>query len=431
MQESAQALRPDLENVGRISTSATVAHENNHGATPICSPINRRSCHAMTSQPKGVTTTTVPLPTRQQNGYNPQLSDVNVERMGEKYILQYGSLAGWPFRVAESLRKLGVDSRNVIFYEKDVHDLDRRLPYDEALCKPDDSTLKKLLSIPAFINRVSRECSLVHYHSANIFFREAHWLYEGPILRRAGIPMVISFGGGDARFLEEANRNNPYFYRPPNWRKDAVIKARYLSWSRNIRFAATDPEMATYAKPYFEKIYTFRQPVNLDFIQAKYPSEENKIPVVLHIPTEPLVKGTDSIVAAVERLQKKGLQFKFELVRQLTQRELHQRISECDIYVDELRCGSHGVTAVEAMAAGKPTITYIRPDLIDSYPAELPLVNANPDTIEKTLEELILDPARRHAIGVASRQYVEKYHDANVVALDLLDMYDEIGRSHR
>ncbi|KKB08887.1 hypothetical protein VE26_02220 [Devosia chinhatensis] len=169
--------------------------------------------------------------------------------------------------------------------------------------------------------------------------------------------------------------------------------------------------------------------MNLDLIQAKYPDEEAKIPVVLHIPTEPLVKGTEYLVAAVERLQKKGLQFKFELVRQLTQQQMYERISECDIYVDELRCGSHGVTAVETMAAGKPTITYIRPDLIDSYPPELPLVNANPDTIEKTLEELILDPQRRRSIGVASRKYVEKYHDADIVAAELLEMYNEIGRS--
>ena len=356
-------------------------------------------------------------PLKSNPGYDP----------GNKYVLQYGSLAGWPHLIAETLRKLGVPSRNVIFYEKDVHDLNRRLSYDEALCRPSDSTLSKALSIPAFIHRVSRECSLVHYHSSNIFFREAHWLYEGPILRRAGIPMVISFGGGDARFLAEANRLNPYFYRPSNWRKDAVIKARYLSWSRNIRFAATDPEMATYAEKYFEKVFVFRQPVNLDVIQAKFPSEENVEPVILHIPTEPLVKGTDSIISAVERLQKKGLKFKFELVRRLTQKEMHKRISDCDIYVDELRCGSHGVTAVEAMAAGKPTITYIRPDLVERYPFDMPLISANPDTIEVTLEELILDPRRRHSIGAASRRYVEKYHDSRLVALELINMYAEIS----
>ena len=345
-----------------------------------------------------------------------------------KYILQYGNLAGWPYLVAKSLRKLGVPSRNAIFHEKDVHDLWRELPYDEALCAPSDSRLSKALAIPRFIHRVARECSLVHYHSSNIFFREAHFLYEGPVLRRAGIPMVISFGGGDARFIKEARRHNPYFYRPPNWRKDALIKARYLSWSRNIRFAATDPEMVTYAEPYFEKVFTFRQPVNLEVIHACFPSEANNEPVVLHIPTEPVVKGTEYITTAVERLQKKGLKFKFELVRQLTQKEMHNRILNCDIYVDELLCGAHGVTAVEAMAAGKPTITYIRPDLVDKYPPDMPLVNANPDTIEAVLEELIIDARRRHLIGVSSRQYIEKYHDSTLVAQGLVDMYAEISR---
>lgn len=346
--------------------------------------------------------------------------------MQDKYILQYGSLAGWPYKVAHALREKGVNSKNVIFYDKDVHDLSRNLPYDGSVCHPDDSTFKKIGSIFKFIEQVKNECSIVHYHSSNIFFRELHCLYEGPKFRKAGIPMLISFGGGDARFLKQANELNPYFYKPYNRKIDNIIKLRYSSWKQNIRFCATDPELGEVAKPYFDKVFTFRQPVILDEINFKVPDVNNTCPRILHIPTEPKVKGTEEIIAAVENLKKKGHIFEFVLKRQLTQKEVYQEISNCDVYVDELRCGSHGVTAVETMAAGKPTVTFIREDLIDKFPEELPLVNANPDTIEEVLEELILDAQLRHNIGKASRAYVEKYHDSRVVADDLIEIYKEI-----
>lgn len=248
-------------------------------------------------------------------------------------------------------------------------------------------------------------------------------------MRKAGVPMLLSFGGGDARPSKIANELNPYFYKPYNRKLDAIIRARYASWGCNIRFCATDPEMAGYAESYFDKVFTFRQPVNLDEIQLQIPSAENDCPRILHIPTEPKVKGTEQLLVAVENLKKKGLKFEFVLKRQLTQAQVYKEISNCDVYVDELRCGSHGVTAVETMAAGKPTITYIREDLLEKFPAELPLVNANLDTVEAVLEGLILDAASRADIGTRSRAYVEKYHDSSVVADDLIEIYDEISNA--
>ena len=281
--------------------------------------------------------------------------------------------------------------------------------------------------MPKFIHEAARDCSLVHYHSSNIFFRELHWLYEGPILKKAGIPMLMSFGGGDARPLAMANALNPYFYKENNKVQDLIITARYKSWSKNIKFCATEPEMAKYAAPHFEKVFTFRQPVDLKKIVSVIPSAENTCPVVLHIPTEPWVKGTEEIINAVKALKDKGMVFEFRLKRLLTQEQMYKEIIDCDVYIDELKCGSHGVTSVETMAAGKPTVTYIRPDLIEDFPESLPLVIANPDTIESVLRRLIEDPELRRDIGIASRAYVEKYHDVNVVTDNLLKIYHEIS----
>lgn len=344
----------------------------------------------------------------------------------ERYVLQFGSLAGWPFRLAEALSAKGVRSRNVIPMNSDVADLDRRLPFHRALNERTDGKVARIVQRTKFLLEAARDCSLVHYHGDLILPRNYHHLVEGRLFHSRGIPMLISFGGGDARIVSEARAMNPYFYRPLDEARDEDIRRFLRSISRYVRYVATDCEMLTYTERYFEKSFIFRQPVDIDQFSYREP-EENRPPVVLHVPTYVDVKGTEYLVAAVERLKRQNLSFDFRMMRQLTQSDFYRELQNCDIYVDELRCGSHGMTAVEAMAAGKVTVTYIRDDLVGRYPSELPLVNANPESIYQMLRELILDASLRRDIAARSRLYAEKYHSSDVVADDMISAYREIG----
>lgn len=343
-----------------------------------------------------------------------------------KFILQYGSLAGWPYQLAQGLRTAACSSFNVILENSDVEDLDRQLPYDRVLANKGDSRFTKFVKRAHFLCEVAKQCSLVHYHGGVILRSHSHHLFEGRFLANKQIPMIMSFGGGDARIISEARARNPYFYRQPNEWRDEKTRAYLKSISRYVRYVATDYEMISYVEPYFEKCYLFRQPVNLNCFKFNA-LQLDRPPVILHVPTEPLVKGTKYVVDAMERLKSEGYKFEFRLKRQLTQSQMFKEISACDIYIDELLCGSHGVTAVETMAAGKPTLTYIRPDLVPKFPAEMPLVNTNPDTVYEKLKELICEPALRADLAYRSRLYVQKYHDVNVVVAELIKIYKDIG----
>lgn len=343
-----------------------------------------------------------------------------------KPILQYGSLAAWPYWLAEALRGIGHPSVNVIPEETDVHDLNRRLPFHEAICSASTPRMVKVAKRAAFLATIPSRFSMVHYHGSHLLRGSQHHLLEGRYLASRGVPMLISFGGGDARIVEMARARNPYFYRSLDRARDDRIRAYLKSVSRYVRFAATDCEMAEYVAPYFEKIFLFRQPVDLKRFDFT-PPRQDRPPVFLHVPTEPKVKGTEEIEVAFDQLRREGVSFEFRKLRQLTQVEFYRELAACDVYVDELRCGSHGVTAVEAMAAGKPTIAYIRPDLVEHYPAEMPLVNANPDTIASVLRKLACEPQWRADLAVQSRRYVEKYHDALIVAREMWDVYRHIG----
>lgn len=242
------------------------------------------------------------------------------------------------------------------------------------------------------------------------------------------IPRIITWAGGEARIIREARKNNPYFYRNYDEKKDKRVREKLKRIGKYVEYVATDPELAEYSAPYFKKVFILPQPIDIEEYPFHAQNNRKKSPIVLHIPTNRDVKGTAYIEAAVDRLYAEGIEFQFMVLNPImTQAEVRKKINECDIYVDELRCGAYGLTAVEAMALGKPTLTYIRQDLVAKYPEDLPIVNANPDNILDQLRKLLLDSKLREDIGKKSRHYAEMHHSFEEVGKIVIGIYKEIG----
>lgn len=348
--------------------------------------------------------------------------------MASKYILHYGNIAGLSYYYSRALRKIGIDSRHIIpSYDDtggtDLNKFDRRLPFEEMLYEKSATKFKMRAKRILLCLQATLKCSLVHYYSNSILKT-----YDLMLFRTAGLPMIISWAGGEARIVSEARKNNPFFYRELDETHDNMIRKRLATFSKYIDFVATDPELAEYSLYYFKKVFILPQPIDLSTCAYSPPEIGSQSPIVLHIPTHRKVKGTSYIEAAVERLKSEGLDFRFQLMAPLlTQKQVRKQIARAEIYVDELRVGSYGMTAVEAMASGTPTITYIREDLVEKYPPNLPLVNANPDTIYTKLRELIINADLRREIGLSSRKFAEEVHSLEVIGPRLKRIYQEIG----
>jgi len=94
-----------------------------------------------------------------------------------------------------------------------------------------------------------------------------------------------------------------------------------------------------------------------------------------------------------------------------------------DIIIDSILGGAHGLFALEAMALGKPVVAWICDYMREHYPKELPIVSANPETLQPVLERLLGDPDWRSELGKRGRRYVETHHDMNIVGQKLLTLY--------
>lgn len=152
-------------------------------------------------------------------------------------------------------------------------------------------------------------------------------------------------------------------------------------------------------------------------------------PVLLHAPSHAAVKGTDLVVRAIEALHAEGLRFEFVLVQGMTRAEALALYQRADLCIDQLFAGWYGGLAVEMMALGIPVLSYLREADLALLPSrmreELPIINAQPDTLTQVLRKWLTGPPERlRELGARSRVFVEQWHDSAKVAAQLRAAYE-------
>jgi glycosyltransferase involved in cell wall biosynthesis len=144
--------------------------------------------------------------------------------------------------------------------------------------------------------------------------------------------------------------------------------------------------------------------------------------IVAHAPTDRVIKGTEHVIDAVDALRDEGVAIRLDLVEGVTRDVALERLAAADLLVDQLRLGWYGTVAVEAMALGRPVLSYIREDEPEDNPfgAELPIVRTTPATLVDDLRALASDRGRLRELGVAGRAFVEQHHDPVSIARQAL-----------
>lgn len=170
-------------------------------------------------------------------------------------------------------------------------------------------------------------------------------------------------------------------------------------------------------------------PLAIDLNDYKYqPKETGEEIVILHAPSDRANKGTSYIIDAIDRLKKQGCKIEFQLCENISHNHLKQKYVDCDIFIDQV-LGGYGTAAIEAMAIGRPTISYLRDIHFNenSFPGGVPIIVANSQNIFDVLKNTIENRLEFGKIGLKSRKFVERYHDVSVLTKKLIQYYNEIS----
>ena len=297
--------------------------------------------------------------------------------------------AGVPWTNAQALRRRGIDARLVVFERYKLHP-----EADESLEIPSNSLLLSRQARQwAALARLLPRTDIFHFHFGLTLVPQS---LQFPILRAARKKSVMHYLGSDIR----GKTPEQLAYGK---KADAEVVGSYdaLRWV---------PEAEVIPPG-----------VDLGAIEPAPPSDRER-PLIVHAPSSRRRKGSEHVIAAVE-----GLDADLDLVEGLRHDEAFERYRAADIVVDQLNAGWYGLFAIEAMALGKPVVTFLHDEAVrrteEATGARVPIVSATAETLREALRPLVSDAGRRRELGAASRAYVERVHDLERVTDRLLALY--------
>jgi len=333
----------------------------------------------------------------------------------------FSSGAGQPNQIATMQRKLGIDAHC-------IHIGANRLGYKFDRIISDGSMASRM----SLFNKIHSKYNAFHFYGFPFFYwktnlKQYPFGYDLFMLKMMKKNVIMNFRGSEVRQQDIFEKCSDFSYADgedhglfKDFPSDEQRKYIEFCTAFATSIIVPDVELGSYV-PGAKVI-----PRAIDTNRWGFSGPKNQTkPLILHAPTRRLVKGTNIIIDIIDKLKSKGLQFDFKLVENLHNNEAAKLYKNADIIIDQMRIGWHGVVSLEAMSLGKVAVCYIRDDLTHglAYKGRLPLVNANPNNLEKELEKLIKNPALRQDIGNFARHYVEKKHDVKIVAEKFIKEY--------
>ncbi|MDQ6418342.1 glycosyltransferase [Paenibacillus sp. LHD-117] len=275
----------------------------------------------------------------------------------------------------------------------------------------------------AFMEEAVRTYDVFHFHFGETLLPDKSDL---KLLKGMGKKLVMHHNGSDARVLSIArSHNNPYVLVKETWPETRVQESMKRIAAYIDHAIINDYELFPFVEPYYKYVHVVPYAINVHRVMPRYPAPVS-VPLVVHAPSHREVKGSEFVVAAVDRLKNEGYAFDFRLLEGLPHDEAKKLYAQSDIIIDQLRIGTYANLSMEAMAMGKPVICYIREDLRHTFPGELPIVSANPDTIYRELKSLLERPGDWKDIGMKGRNYAEQFHSYDYVGKLLVETYQQL-----
>jgi hypothetical protein len=144
--------------------------------------------------------------------------------------------------------------------------------------------------------------------------------------------------------------------------------------------------------------------------------------VVAHAPTNARIKGSHLVEPVLRRLHDEGV-IEYRRIERVAAAELPARYAEADVVLDQFRLGAYGVTAVEAMAAGRLVIGHVRSDVRQhiraATGADVPILEADPSSLETALRTVAGDRSEGRRLIRAGEEYARAVHDGRLAAAAL------------
>lgn len=149
--------------------------------------------------------------------------------------------------------------------------------------------------------------------------------------------------------------------------------------------------------------------------------------VVGHAPNHSHFKGTRYLEAAIASLAAQGKAIELRVISGVTNKDVLAFYSQVDVVADQFLGGAFGYAALEAMALGKPVLSYVREGTALDGQEDCPVLQCPQDRIEAVLDWCLANRLHLPQIGLQGHIFVARHHSIPAVTARFARLYREIG----
>lgn len=243
-------------------------------------------------------------------------------------------------------------------------------------------------------------------------------------LRRAGLMVGLAAYGSELRLPSRHRQIDEWSpFHDEDWAaiprlEDGALRFRELASATGAPvFVATPEQLLDWP----EAIWS---PVGIDPARwaTDAPLLERQRPIVVHAPTNPIIKGTHLVEPVLEKLDREGV-IEYRPVQGVRSDEMPAIIGGADIVLDQFRIGTYSTAAVEGMAAGRLVVAHLHDQVREAVQQtagrEVPIAAATPAELEALLRDVVARRDHYRAFAADGPHFARQVHDGRVMAAAL------------
>lgn len=245
---------------------------------------------------------------------------------------------------------------------------------------------------------------------------------EADRLNSQGVRTAMIFHGSDIRSPTQHARESEWspFVRaglPVTLMEEKAERTRSRAMASGMPLFVSTPDLLRHA-PGSVWCPIVVQPEEWKSQRAAWPSSRR--PIVVHAPSNPLLKGSDEIEPALRRMEAEGL-IEYRVIRGIPYSEMPKRYAEADIVLDHFLIGNYSMVTIEALASGCLVIGHVdehsRRAVLDATGLEVPVLEADVRSLEAVLRRAIRGGEEVDDLLARGADFVEHVHNGRFSAV--------------
>ncbi|MFB9732781.1 glycosyltransferase [Ornithinimicrobium kibberense] len=244
-----------------------------------------------------------------------------------------------------------------------------------------------------------------------------------PALADAGVRTVLLVHGSEMRDLRQHAERDPHSPFRERWDERFEALQALVDRTRTVVEAFPGPVLVPTLDMLEAVPGAGLLPIttDVDLFTTDTPALRRPVPVVLHAPTNPRLKGTAVVEPVLTRLHDEG-RIVYRRLTGVPHARMPQVVAEADVVVDQVALGNVATLAAESMAAGRLVVGHVtdavrtRARELSVRGLDLPVVEADPTTFEDVVREIVSRPEAYRDVAAAGPAWAREHHDGRRAA---------------